>query len=58
LTGAPTGWTLNVTGAYVAAGAAFVVVVAGNMLLMPGLGKEPQAIHMDVTDEGEIIGLN
>jgi formate--tetrahydrofolate ligase len=57
LTGAPTGWTLTVNGAYLAAGAGFVVVIAGNMLLMPGLGKEPQAIHMDVDAGGEIVGL-
>jgi formate--tetrahydrofolate ligase len=57
LTGAPTGWTLTVTGAHVAAGAGFVVVIAGNMLLMPGLGKDPQAAHLDVDDNGEIIGL-
>ena len=55
--GAPTGWTLTVTDAHLAAGAGFVVVIAGNMLLMPGLGAEPQAIRMDVDEEGRIIGL-
>ncbi|MGA7412367.1 MAG: formate--tetrahydrofolate ligase [Bryobacteraceae bacterium] len=58
LTGAPRGWTLTVTGAHVAAGAGFVVVIAGNMLLMPGLGKDPQAVHLDVDDSGEIVGLH
>ena len=58
LTGAPRGWTLTVTGAHVAAGAGFVVVIAGNMLLMPGLGKDPQAVHLDVDDRGEIVGLH
>jgi formate--tetrahydrofolate ligase len=57
LGGAPSGWTLTVTGAHVAAGAGFVVVIAGNMLLMPGLGKDPQAVHLDVDDGGEIVGL-
>jgi formate--tetrahydrofolate ligase len=58
LTGAPRGWTLTVSGAHVAAGAGFVVVIAGNMLLMPGLGKDPQATHLDVDDSGEIVGLH
>jgi formate--tetrahydrofolate ligase len=49
---------LTVTGAHVAAGAGFVVVIAGNMLLMPGLGKDPQAVHLDVDDSGEIVGLH
>ncbi len=35
--GAPTGWTLNVTNASLSAGAGFVVVISGNMMLMPGL---------------------
>lgn len=57
LLGAPECWTLTITDAHLAAGAGFVVVVAGNMLLMPGLGKAPQAVKMDVDDRGNIIGL-
>lgn len=57
LPGAPKGWTLTVTDAHLAAGAGFIVVVAGNMLLMPGLSKTPQAIKMDVDEDGNIIGL-
>lgn len=55
--GAPQGWTLTVTDAHLAAGAGFIVVIAGNMLLMPGLGKSPQAVRMDVDEEGNIVGL-
>jgi formate--tetrahydrofolate ligase len=58
LPGAPSGWTLTVTDAFPAAGAGFVVVVAGSMLLMPGLPKAPQAFNMDVDDQGRITGLN
>jgi formate--tetrahydrofolate ligase len=57
LKGAPTGWSLTVTDAHLSAGAGFIVVIAGNMLLMPGLGRTPQATQMDVDDMGEIIGL-
>ena len=55
--GAPTGWTLTVTDADLAAGAGFVVVIAGNMMRMPGLGREPQAVRLDVDAEGRIVGL-
>jgi len=57
LLGAPSGWTLTVTDAHLAAGAGFVVVIAGNMLLMPGLGKSPQAVRMDVDERGNITGV-
>jgi formate--tetrahydrofolate ligase len=57
LVGAPSGFTLTVTDVHLSAGAGFLVVIAGNMLRMPGLGKEPQAVHMDVNEAGEIVGL-
>lgn len=55
--GAPEGWTMTVNGAYLSAGAGFVVVTAGNMMRMPGLGKSPQAFLMDVDAQGVISGL-
>ena len=58
LPGAPKGWTLTVSDAFLSAGAGFLVVVAGSMLLMPGLPKSPQAFKMDVDDEGHITGLS
>ncbi len=51
--GAPSGWTLNVTDATLSAGAGFVVAIAGSMMLMPGLGKTPQAHKLDVDDGGQ-----
>nr|MBP6822014.1 formate--tetrahydrofolate ligase [Acidobacteriota bacterium] len=56
--GAPRGWTLTATDAHLSAGAGFVVVVAGSMMLMPGLPKVPQAAKLDVDDRGEIVGMN
>ena len=55
--GAPSGWTLNVTNASLSAGAGFVVVVSGNMMLMPGLPKVSRASSIDVDDSGKIIGI-
>ena len=58
LLGAPRDWMLTITDAHLAAGAGFIVVVAGNMLLMPGLSKTPQAMVLDVDEGGQIIGLD
>ncbi|HEY5029517.1 MAG TPA: formate--tetrahydrofolate ligase, partial [Candidatus Angelobacter sp.] len=57
LLGAPTGWTLNITDASLSAGAGFVVAIAGNMMLMPGLPKVSRASSIDVNTKGEIIGI-
>ena len=57
LLGRPTDWTLTVTEARLSAGAEFVVIVAGNMMLMPGLPRVPQAMHMDVDANAQIVGL-
>jgi formate--tetrahydrofolate ligase len=58
LMGAPTAWTLNITDATLSAGAGFVVAVAGSMMLMPGLGKAPQAQKLDVDDKGNVVGMD
>jgi formate--tetrahydrofolate ligase len=55
--GAPSGWTLNITDVSLAAGAGFVVAIAGNMMLMPGLPHTPRALSVDVDDEGNIVGI-
>ena len=55
--GAPTGWRLQVADAKLSAGAGFVVVLAGNMMLMPGLPKSSRAMEIDVDAKGEITGL-
>jgi formate--tetrahydrofolate ligase len=56
--GAPAGWTLNITDATLSAGAGFVVAIAGSMMLMPGLGKVPQAQKLDLDDRGNVIGMD
>lgn len=58
LLGRPRNWTLTVTDAHLASGAGFIIVVAGNMMLMPGLSKTPQAIRMNVDAAGRITGLS
>jgi len=55
--GAPVGWTLTISDVTLSAGAGFVVAIAGAMMLMPGLGKVPQAQRLDVDDQGRAIGM-
>lgn len=57
LRGAPRGYTFVVRDFEIAAGAGFVVVLAGDINLMPGLPKEPNALKIDVDEEGRIVGL-
>jgi formate--tetrahydrofolate ligase len=55
--GAPAGWTLSIGEVTLSAGAGFVVAIAGSMMLMPGLGKVPQAQKLDVDDAGQVLGM-
>ena len=55
--GAPSGHTVAITEARLASGAGFIVVIAGNMMTMPGLPKIPAAEKIDVDSDGKIVGL-
>ena len=55
--GAPTGWTLHITDIALSAGAGFLVVISGSMMLMPGLPKSSRALDIDVDERGEITGM-
>ena len=57
LTGAPTGFTMEVREVRLAAGAGFVVVICGSIMTMPGLPKKPAAVSIDVDADGKITGL-
>ena len=55
--GAPSGHTVEISEVKLANGAGFIVVIAGNMMTMPGLPKVPAAERIDITDDGTITGL-
>lgn len=38
-------------------GAGFIVALAGNVLTMPGLPKDPAALHMGLDADGQVFGL-
>ena len=48
---------VNVSDIVINAGAEMLVVISGKIMRMPGLPKEPQALHIDIVD-GEIEGLS
>ncbi|MCX5781034.1 MAG: formate--tetrahydrofolate ligase [Firmicutes bacterium] len=55
--GRPRGFTVNIREIRLAAGAGFIVAVAGDIMTMPGLSKVPAAEKIDILPNGEIIGL-
>lgn len=55
--GAVSGFNILIKDVVLNAGAEMIVAIAGDILRMPGLPKEPQANHIDFVD-GEIIGLS
>lgn len=57
LLGRPKGFTIHVRDLTVATGAGFIIAICGSIMRMPGLPKQPAAQHIDVNDDGEIIGL-
>lgn len=57
LLGRPRGFNITVKEIRVSAGAGFLVALTGDVMTMPGLPKVPAANNIDITEDGEIIGL-
>jgi formyltetrahydrofolate synthetase len=57
LKGRPTGFTLPIRALRLAAGAGFVIVYAGKIMTMPGLGRKPAYKDVDLDVEGLVTGL-
>jgi len=57
LLGAPRGWRLEVRDVKISAGAGFIVVFTGEIMLMPGLPQTPSAEKIDIDSNGKISGL-
>ena len=58
LKGAPTGWRMPVRDVRAAVGAGYVYAICGDMRTMPGLSSSPNAERIDVTEDGEVVGLS
>lgn len=57
LLGRPKNFDINITDINVSSGAGFIVALAGDIMIMPGLPKRPAAENIDIDDDGNIIGL-
>ncbi|WP_028843867.1 formate--tetrahydrofolate ligase [Pseudothermotoga elfii] len=55
--GAPDGYVFNVRNFKLSSGAGFIVAISGEIMLMPGLGKKPNAVNIDIDEKGNITGL-
>lgn len=57
LLGRPENFDLHVNQVTLSNGAGFVVAQTGDIMIMPGLPKEPAANRIDIDRQGKIIGL-
>ena len=53
----PTGFNIPLREVRLSAGAGFIVVLAGDVMTMPGLPKKPAAEVIDINEDGQIVGL-
>jgi len=56
--GRPENFEIYIRDLELKSGAGFIVAIAGNMMLMPGLSKIPNAEKIDIKNNGKIIGLS
>src|SRR5207244_10385020 len=57
LTNAPTGFAVTVRDLRAYTGAGWIVALCGDMQTMPGLGRTPAAVNVDIDDDGQTVGL-
>ena len=55
--GAPVNFDMTITDIKISSGAGFIVVLMGNIMTMPGLGKNSAYLNMDIDKNGQIKGL-
>jgi formate--tetrahydrofolate ligase len=53
----PEGFDVPLREVRLSAGAGFIVVLAGDVMTMPGLPKKPAAEVIDINEDGDIVGL-
>ena len=55
--GRPKDFVFHVENIQIRSGAKFIVAIAGSIMLMPGLGKNPAACNMEIDENNVIKGL-
>jgi formate--tetrahydrofolate ligase len=58
LLGRPENFRITINGVNISSGAGFLVPLAGEVMLMPGLPKAPNAMKIDVDEMGRIVGIS
>ncbi|MGI8856997.1 MAG: formate--tetrahydrofolate ligase [Thermomicrobiales bacterium] len=53
----PSGFTVPIRAVRLSAGAGFIYPLAGDIRTMPGLGADPAGAHVDLDENGRIVGL-
>jgi formate--tetrahydrofolate ligase len=57
LANAPVGFTVGVRDLRAYTGAGWIVALCGDMQTMPGYGRTPAALNVDIDERGETVGL-
>ncbi|MYI40897.1 MAG: formate--tetrahydrofolate ligase, partial [Chloroflexi bacterium] len=57
LKGAPDGFRISITDVRASAGAGFIYPLCGDVRTMPGLGRMPAAMNVDIDADGKVVGL-
>ncbi len=57
LKGAPDGFRISITDIRASAGAGFIYPLCGDVRTMPGLGRTPAAMNVDIDADGKVVGL-
>ncbi len=57
LKGAPDGFRITITDIRASAGAGFIYPLCGDVRTMPGLGRSPAAMNVDIDEDGKVVGL-
>ena len=57
MVGRPSGHELTVRNVRIAAGAGYLLALTGEIVTMPGLPAKPAAHGMDLTEDGEVVGV-
>ncbi len=54
----PDGFSIRIRDVRLYAGAGYIVPIVGNIMLMPGLGKQPSGESIDLLPDGTITGMS
>ena len=57
LKGAPDGFRITISDIRASAGAGFIYPLCGDVRTMPGLGRTPAAMNVDIDEDGKVVGL-